>query len=73
MSKELQVFKLIAATAVVVFVAGCTTPQPKQAVAQTIDRSQCRAIEGAPVRMDRKGNSVYKYICNGQGVWLSDR
>ncbi|WP_176506394.1 hypothetical protein [Pseudomonas urethralis] len=51
--------------------AGCT-PLPHKRVA-AVDPAKCRAIEGAPARMTRKGKLAYKYVCDGQSVWLTPK
>lgn len=60
--------KSIILAALVVTLTACGTVQPRVA-----DENGCRAIEGSYAKMDRKGNLVYKHICAGKVVWLSQR
>ena len=46
---------------------GCTSVPP--VIVTPVAAEDCRAVQGAPIKMTRDGRAAHKYICNGVGVW----
>lgn len=54
--------------AALLLTTACTSVPPVKPVS-TVNASDCRPVQGAPVRMTRDGQQAHKYICSGVGVW----